>query len=184
MKRFGFLLIVAAILGLMFGYQYFKGCWNKNELGAALTKLLPEITKNNLSDMQCRVVEKAREFEIRLAPADVQVTYEPTDDKKFAQQFVAKIADFKNFRAQIRVNAPVQVWGYTVDNEPLVKWQITPERAVYKANAAIEKAIKEVDNVGQPSPPPSQPQPPPLSRQGIGSKIAPARPELDKELNP
>lgn len=187
-----FLLLL--VTGALFGYQTFRGFWTRNELAGKVENLLPQISKDNHTAIRDQVVAAAKMLGIELLPDDVQVSYEPTKQLKFAQTFVQKLATFENYDATIVVQSPVRVWGITLSREPINVSKITQERAISRRQTELEETMKTMEAMpggggvqsGQQSAPPQPASPPPAHRSGSLQERArdlQNRPGLEQELN-
>lgn len=181
-----FLLIL--VLGGLFAYQTAKAFWLKNELAEKIVTLLPQMSKTNQTEIRDQVIAEAKTRSIELSPDDVLVSYEPTEDQKYAQKFVSKLATFENYKATIVVKTATRVWGIALSSEPIERWQITQEKAISRRQPELDEAMKMADDAqsgahpaAAPAPPPApQPAAPTSTRQQILKQLPTQRREVDE----
>ncbi len=161
---------IVLVLGLWFAVSVGGAFARKNDLAERVAKKLVDITKDNHDEIKNWVVAEAQSLNIPLTAADVRVGFEPTAQTTVAQNFVSKLADFENYRAEIIVYAPARAWGITVSSEPINRWQTVQVRATSKRNAELEKALRDTDEAvsGAQQPADQQPAPPPARGDPLG----------------
>ena len=108
-------LILVVIAG--FGFvQWVKTFKARDDMAARVESQLDLVDSNSIDSVRQTLVQQARDLGITLAPADIHITYEDTEQRTLAQQIVGNKlgTQFVNKRAAISLHYTARILGFPV----------------------------------------------------------------------
>lgn len=115
MKQLIIVVLIVAAIGFV-AVNFGEVKTNQVDFERVVGERLEMVELNNADAVRTQLVKDAKKYKFDLKPSDILVKYERTEDQKYAQGFVAGLAEFENWRATIELNYTSHLLGFTSDH--------------------------------------------------------------------